>query len=278
MNDSTISIDWQALFFDGEERWPHRLQRLAERRLGKDPSDAEAAYNFAFDAVSADDWRRLQAGYKGLGSPQGFLGVTLARLVDDYAVQKYGKKRPPKWLQRLGGYWKRVYEFLCVKRMEKEAVVAALCARGEFVPEDIRYAISQVRSRVPGCGQRYGEVPEAPETLDREAGGATDPSVETAADEISEVLGILSGLVGAAAPSAAAQPRAFPLSSARLTRLRDCLGVSDVERLLLRLVYHDGFAVARAARSLKMHEQNARRMHKRLVSRMRACLDEAGFN
>src|SRR5262245_8190758 len=111
------AIDWQALFFDSRAEWPARLMTRARRRYGP-PPDAEAAYNHAFQAISENEWSRLSDGYRGSGTAEGFMAITFVNLLEEYAVRKYGRLRPPAWLQRLGGMWTRVFELLCLRRLE----------------------------------------------------------------------------------------------------------------------------------------------------------------
>lgn len=268
-------VNWQVLFFDPESGWPKRLQAQARRRFGGS-EDADAAYNFALDEISKDDWRRLKDGFKGRGSAGGFLAVTLANLLEEYAVRKYGKKRPPVWVSRLGTVWKRVHQMLCLQRLAPETIVDVLTARTEHRPDDVRYAIQEVRRRVPNCGEYVGERNlSADDDMDLRVDDALPPPPqELANDQFAQVIDLLRHMVGA---EASVSPRTDGPTATALTALRACLSVSTGERLLLKLIYHEGYSVPRAAKSLMLHEQKARRAHKALLHRLQQCLIDHGF-
>ena len=96
---------------------------LANRRFAG-TADAESAYNLAFDEISADDWRCLLNGYSGTGSAPGVFRITCVRLLEEYAVRKYDRRRPPVWVRCPGTLWVRVFERLCLQRqLPKRAAV-----------------------------------------------------------------------------------------------------------------------------------------------------------
>jgi DNA-directed RNA polymerase specialized sigma24 family protein len=260
---SSSPRDWNAFFFDPKKNWPARLQALAVKRFGQSP-DAQAAENYALDAVSANDWQRLREGYKGRGSPDAFLAITLKHLLEDYAVRKYGRKRPPTWIVRLGTVWKRIHQMLCLQRQPEEKIVDHFCADDEHDERDIRSAILQIKGRVPDCGQYLGEYLDdeglvAANTAD-EAHAPPERLVDVEwqilVDAVREALGVgkPENQVG-----------------------RPNLALSDDERLLLRLVYHEGLSLPKAAKALKLHEQKARRMHRAVIERLHEELVKNGF-
>lgn len=260
---SSTSLDWSVLFFDPKDDWPARLQALARRRFGNSP-DAQAAENHALEAISANDWQRLREGYKGRGRPQAFLAITLRNLLEDYAVRKYGRKRPPTWIVRLGTTWKRIHQMLCLQRHPVEQIVDHFCADQAHHPDDIRSAIRQIKGRVPDCGQYVGEY------LDDDGSATTNTADQAHApperlvdaewqilvDAIREALGVGRGEGNVERPD---------------------LTMSDNERLLLRLLYHEGLSLPKAAQALKLHEQKARRMHRAVIERLREELVNSGF-
>lgn len=269
--DDIANFDWPAYFFDERHRMPQRLNAAARKRFG-DTADAEAAYNYALDAVSAEDWSRLRKGYRGRGRPDGFLAITFANLMEEYAVKKYGRRRPPKWVRDLGGMWPRIFEMLCLRRLLPETIVDAVSDGVAVVAAEARRAIAMVRAKIPNCGQYTGEI-----NVESEAAEDSAPPGELAAGEFRLLCEVLGDVFPSQAPPV---PDSLDAVSAagesRLNALRDALDVDDEDRLILKLVYMDGQSIAKTARTLKLREHTVRRKHRRLLDTLRAELDRHG--
>jgi len=269
------AIDWQALFFEPRAEWPARLMARARRRYGRTP-DAEAAYNHAFQGISENEWSRLRDGYRGSGSAEGFMAITFLNLLEEYAVRKYGRPRPPAWLRRLGGVWKRVFELLCLRRLDPQAVVELLCAADAREP-DVRAAIREVRARIPRCGEHTGEQTDDA-TPEREA-SPDSPASALEQSELAHLLEVLAGLFGHEPAAIRAVDGAVAnRARARIEALERSLELTGQDRLLLRLVYQENCSIPEAAQSLNLNERTARRAHARLMDRLRAALAEQGLD
>jgi DNA-directed RNA polymerase specialized sigma24 family protein len=274
------SVDWASLFFDERAAWPDRLMSRAQRRFGDSP-DAEAAYNHAFDELSRDDWARLRDRYRGTGSAEGFMTITFLNLLEEYAVRKYGRRRAPVWVQRLGPPWTQIYELLCLRRQAPESIVDLLGARDGHEPAEVRTAIREVRGRIPNCGQYVGEspMPEEPVEPAETAAGAS-PVAHLEHTELGHLLAVLQTMfTGERNEGDEALVASDDLADARkrIARLQDGLQLPDQHRLLLKLVYQQNCSIPEAARALQMNERTARRVHTRLISALRQSLAQHGF-
>jgi hypothetical protein len=265
-------VDWQAVFFKLHDV----LMGRARKRFGDSP-DAESAYNYALETIMAKGFDALGQGYAGRGSPEGFVVVRFVNLMHDYATAKYGRPRPPAWLVRLGTHWKRVFELHCLRRMLPETVVDMLHASADLARENVRSMIREVRARVPGCGQAgSGESLAAdPAALDTQgAAPVADACTPLDAEEMTQLVGALHGVLGEQ-PNSDSVPGT--LHPEWLPQLRGSLRVDDDERLLLRLIYQQGYSISKAARALQLKDHNARRLHARLLERLRAALQSCGL-
>ncbi|MEL7450109.1 MAG: hypothetical protein AAFN78_12925 [Pseudomonadota bacterium] len=268
-----MTTDWQRLFFDPEAALSERLLARARKRFGSH-EDGEAAYNYALQEISRDNWQRLTRGYAGRGKPEAFLCITFVNLLEEYAVRKYGRKRPPAWVRRAGEAWCRIYELLCLKRLLPESIVERLTGRQHMTADAVRSAIEQVRSRIPDCGQY--DVETLAEGTPQAAPQAQPPAALGTAELgiLLEVLaGAVAGVEGNERPAAAVSRATL----ARLAELRDSLTFSAEERLTLHLVYAQGHSVAAAARALSEPEHRVRAMHARTLARLRDALRGLGF-
>lgn len=261
------TTDWAAVFF-GDSTLGERLRRRTQRRFGATP-DAQAAYNYALDAISDNDWLRLRNGFRGRGSAKGFLAVTFANLLEEYAVKKYGRRRPPAWVKRLGGNWVRAFEMLCLRRLLPETIVDAL-AGGEHARRDAaRRMVQQVGSRIRDCGKYTGEELHADTAaLMDQAHQANTPDDTMDAAAWRHLQGAVQAVFcGTVEDTATAE-----LAPATAD---DAAVLTASQRLLLKLIYEDGYSVARAARALRWPTHRAHREHKSCLRRLQDCLTAA---
>lgn len=270
-SDRQASVDWAGLFFGMSDR----LMARARKRYG--PSeDAEAAYNYSLDCISTDDWVRLGSSYKGLGSPEAFLAVTFCNYLEEYAVRKYGRRRPPAWLRRLESWWLTCYRMLCLQRLLPETVVERLSADGDPAPGRVRQAIREIRKRIPNCGAHFGEQ------VRDDGGEANDlPDDEAPGDVIeSGELAVLTEILrgeGYRSPPGEGGPELTKSLEGRLSELQRALGMTPDERLIARLIYQERCSVSAAARRLGLPDHQVRRRHQAMLRRWRAALEEFGF-
>lgn len=280
MVGNNIAIDWSALFFS--EGLPDKLTAAAERRFGQSP-DAGAAYNSAFEKISEDNWQRLRDRYKGTGSPAAFLSVTFLNLLEDYARSKYGKKVPPVWIKRLGPLWTRIYQLLCLERLLPETIVDAITARADHSTDEIRYAIRQIKGRVPDCGAYLGEQAEDEQVLCSAAAEGIEPSEELEITQQMTMLDVLRGMAIAGSeagaekgPTTTGNPRSSVLEEQVVDAVK-AVALTDQERLLLKLHYEERYTITAAAAALGIERKPASRMHERAMKRLNKALEPLGL-
>lgn len=273
-----MDVDWRALVF--EPGCQARLRRQALQRFGRDTLTEEAMTD-ALDALSRDDWAALQ-GYDGRAAPQTFLHVAFGNALEDFRRRRYGRRRPPVWVQRLGSLWECVFQWQCLEGLAAETIVERLCpaaaADALLTPDYVRDIARQLRGRIPDCGAHTGEIdldPADPVLLEQPGTGA-GPEAMLAEHELGTLLQALAGLLGAAIsePDTGALARHM---HERRGALRAALRLDDEERLLLRLVFQDGLSTAAAARRLAQPEHTVRRRLRALLARLREGLAAVGL-
>jgi hypothetical protein len=274
--------DWQHFVFNPGGRWVERLMWLAERRF-PDAAVAGAAYNFAFEKISEGDWTLLQA-FTGQAQPGTYLTAVFCRLLEDYSRARFGRPRPPAWLKRLGEFWMRIYQLLCLERMDPESIVDRLTVKAMHAPAELRRMIAVIRARVSDCGQSRREIAmgDVTEMVESQEAQSANPASEVSDGELAQLLhalhDFLGPVAGASASGFASRPRVAGASLAsRLVQVRDSLELDDEDRLILKLLYQDGLTVATAAGALGLPEHQVRRKRERAVARLRAALVEAGI-
>lgn len=274
-------MDWQAFVFDSSANWIDRLTAIARRRFGNG-SIADEAFNFAFERLSADNWNMLTQ-FSGRAHPGTFLVTVFTNELEDFARRKFGRPRPPAWLERLGDLWLRIFKLLCLERQEPETIVDRLCAGQLRDPNDIRQIIKTVRGKISDCGKRTGEmVTDQVPDMGGDIDAVADPETIITRTDLAMLFRVLNsvlrGDVNAEPPhvSAAADTLAHT-AFGKLASLRDALTLSAEECLILRQIYQDNVSISAVARGLRQPDHQVRRNAQRAVTRLRDALHAAGL-
>lgn len=274
-----MHIDWRALIFEPASQ--ERLQRQAAHRF-KNETLAEEAITYAIETLSRDNWEILNA-FDGRASPTTYLHVAFGNAFEDFHRRRFGRRRPPAWIQRLGSLWEQAFNMACLERLPPEIIAGKLCANAAtdggtvLTPEYARDIVAQIRSRVTDCETRSGELPYAPDDpvfLEHVSDHAS-PSDLLAEQELATLMEALTDLLGAGNT-----PVALDLTRQmheRRARLQAALKLADEDRLLLRLIYQDGCSVSEAARRLGQPDHTIRRKLRALLDRLRLALESVGL-
>ena len=100
------------------------INRMAGRRFQQAVLAEEAAL-FVMDGLARDDWQRLQA-FTGRATLATYVGALTLRLLEDFARIRFGRVKPPLWIQRLGGIWLTLFRLLCLERFSPDEAVAII--------------------------------------------------------------------------------------------------------------------------------------------------------
>lgn len=267
MNDETNIADWKQFIFDPEQGIYERLKRSARRRF-PDPTLSEEAFNYAFDALFADDARRLRQ-YQGRSSKGSYLTVVFRNLLEGFAHKRFGKPRPPAWIKRLGSPWTEIYDLLCAKRRPPESVVDYLGSRGDWSAETLRAMVRQVGAQVVNCGGATMEQVDLDPEFVQHDGGTPEHSL--GAQHVQAIYAVLAGLIDGQEPGA--HISGVEQLSNHWQSLKDCLaGLADADRILLKLIFGKGYSVAAAARALNAPERQTGRRRDRALRFVKDCL------
>ena len=106
----------------------NKVEAVCRRRF-PDQNEADECYLFVIDGLKASDYKGLRA-YKGQSSLNTYLYTLINSLASDFKRQKYGRKRIPKRVSRLGEWAETVYRLVCWQRYSyKEAYDIAIIER-----------------------------------------------------------------------------------------------------------------------------------------------------
>ena len=116
----------------GDRPRPHksRLNRLAKQRAGHDhPCLADDACEYVFKALTEDNCARCR-GYTGPGKPEAYLFTIARHLLEEFFRERFGRPRPPAWVERDGPHVLEIWKRLCLHRQLEETVLDAMTASG----------------------------------------------------------------------------------------------------------------------------------------------------
>ncbi len=246
------------------------INRMAGRRFQQAVLAEEAAL-FVMDGLARDDWQRLQA-FTGRSTLATYVGALTLRLLEDFARIRFGRVKPPLWIQRLGGIWLTLFRLLCLERFSPDEAVAIIGNRHPGQERVAEKAAFQILGEIPTCGEHREETTEFNEAT-TPSPSATDCSAQehkVEAEERRQLFTLLGRMLFDAAEEGADQ---------RLLERVAAIGLrlEPMERLLLQLCYRDGVAVAEAGRMLGLNRHQVHGRLRRLLERLRQDFADAGL-
>ncbi len=91
-----------------------KIERACKRQFS-DSNLSDECYLFVLDGMQADDYKRLRA-FKGKSKLSTFLHTVIKTLILDFARWKFGRKRIPAFVERIGNWAITVYKLICWKK------------------------------------------------------------------------------------------------------------------------------------------------------------------
>ncbi|GAA3965571.1 hypothetical protein [Allohahella marinimesophila] len=275
------SPTWSELVFTSE--FMATISKLAIRRFGQG-SLAEEASTYVVEYLSLDDWEKCRS-FEGKAQPTTFLYSLSTSALEEFSRKRFGRPRPPAWLQELGDMWMKLWRSLCLERQPLPALVDRYSTRGFREPAAVEQAARVIKARIPTCGQsiRDTELADDIERLSDAHEAASgqcrskDPEFEN--PFYGELLMMINTVCDSdvshedfrqSAASrfdnmAAAQQR-------KLDTLRSALELTDQEKIMLRLIYLEGLSKSAASKALGLPAHQAGRTVNEALERISAAL------
>lgn len=247
-----------------------KINALAVRRFGRNPLAEEAALA-VIDGLAAKDWQRVR-GFSGQASFSSFIMAISARLFEDFARKRFGRVRPPLWVQAFGGIWQRLFQALCLERLPVSDAVEIVHQRQvEAEKITIEAAAYELLARIPDCGMARGlEVAYEEEAEIEGDGGAAGPAGTFETREQKELFQAVFQLVLGQELRADSEDL---LQKHRTVKTN----LPPEEKLLLKLCYQDGLGVTEAGAMLGMTRFQVHGRMRRLLSRLQAEFQRCGL-
>lgn len=267
-------IDWSQQVFD--PHWQRQLEKHALRRF-IEPITADEACSFVLDKLSEDNWARCNT-FKGQAKPGTFLYSLSARLFEEFSRQRYGRARPPVWLQQQGDFWVRLWKSICLERHSPDSVIEQLCRNGRYDTGIVKNIIRTIKARLPWCGVSNLPVPteflsEDGEELSLLDANSAGDSLEDALarNHLRETLATLAALLE--------DPDALSdIEAETVQRTRQAITLSDESLLMLRLHFQEGLSFSAIARALGVPNHQPGRQIKHSLNEIHTALEQAGMH
>lgn len=250
--------------------WP-MINRLAARRFPQGELAEEAAL-FVMDKLAEKDWLRMRS-FAGQSSLATYLAAVTFRLLEDFARKRQGRIKPPLWVRRLGGIWMSLFRLLCLERFSPTDAVEILISRQSCAAAVAEKAAYQLLGEIPDCGSYHGEATELTEesVIEEKQTESSHPELKFDQEEREQCLQSLASVIFA-------EENSVPPTHLFERLLQANVRLEPQERLMLKLCFRDGLAVAEAGRMLGWNRHQVHGRLRRLLQRLRQDFAEAGLD
>jgi RNA polymerase sigma factor (sigma-70 family) len=251
---------------DGPDRelWPENILSSADtlgrieavcRRRFPDESEADEAFLYVLEGLKADDFRRLRS-YQGRAKLTTFIHTLTNSLASDFKRRRYGRKRIPKLVSRLGPWAEEVYRLVCWQGYQLREAFEIVRLEGLFQGGFGRFIKETEAVKEAPCREnpRFFSV-------DNEKG----PIRDIPDQGLNPLEALLSAL-----------EEESRLKAAGI--IREALsGLEEADRILIRLVYESGHSAASAGRVAGLSPNAARKRLKSILTGLKEVLLSQGI-
>ncbi|WP_068547688.1 sigma-70 family RNA polymerase sigma factor [Thalassotalea crassostreae] len=271
---SGTTIDWTAVILT--ERFFRQLNAMTSKRFVQ-PALAEEAVTEIIEMLSADNWQRLLS-FSGNSKPETFAYSVASRLIEDFSRRKFGRPRPPVWLQDLGTSWVKLWRMLCLERQWPELIEQKL--KDDFQPGYIANAIKTIKQRIPRCGEPgFSECCTTELGLEQLPDDSSEQLEQAIANnQRQNALALLSELINSAEQKASSNQQTCPSNANdALAKLAEQININNDDRLLLALSYEDGLSSRKVADLLNISAASVQRKLTSVRQQLHTALIELGL-
>lgn len=232
-----------------------KIEAVCQRRFAAE-NDRNECYIFVLDSLRADDFKRLRA-FKGQSQLSTYLYALINALVVDFRRQRYGRRRIPTSVSKLGQWAEAVYRLVCWQKFSVDDAYDFLQVDGTFDGsyEQFRQAIAPIQNAP--CRESPGF-----KSLDNPGCDRLREMDDAASNPLEALIGKLD--------------RQRRIKAMRVIR-ETTATLPGNDQLLVRLVYGSEHPVRSAAKVIGLSASAARRRLKRLLLKYRESLLAAGI-
>ena len=251
MNDE--NIDPEKILSSGEIL--EKLDAVCKRHFSNE-NDQNECYVFVLDSLKAENYRRLRA-YKGKSKLTTYLYSLTNSLVIDFRRKRYGRRRIPSGVAKLGKWAEAVYRLVCWQKFSFDDAYDFLRIDGLFEGTYAKFINEIVPIRNAPCREN-----PTFQSLDEPGNRSTQNMNDTDFNPLESLVQKLDR-----------ERRFKALQVIRETTKAQ----SQKDQLLVRLVYGSEQPVSTAAKVMGLSASAARRRLKGLLAKFREQLLARGI-
>jgi len=242
------------------------INKLAAKRFSN-PATAEEAALFVLEGLSHNSWQRV-CSFQEKSRFTTFLSALCWRLLEDFSRKKFGRKRAPQWLQKLGGCWMMIYRLLCLERYSfSDTVEIVVSHYSTYSSAAIERQAEKILGEIHDCGQTQNIEEEWTENKEEYA-SAEDVHHQVEEQQKNLVLNALQlELFGEE------QEATYDL----ISTLQQHIKLNAEEQLLLKLRHREQFSIAEIGTMLKKNRFQLNGKLRWIYAKIRSQLQEAGL-
>ena len=262
--------NWQCIYNDS---WTVEFKNIVRKRL---PYSISIAEDTMLD-VRQELAINLAALEAAPLSVNAYLRTAFRNTLEDYLRKKNGYPRPPEWIKQLGATYERIYKLLCLENRAVNDIHATMFSLYQHSRDFIENIITEVRAGVVNCGS-WRETVSVDDAL------SEMESVEHSNFIAQSPDAILNEMNNTAVFEAILGERAANDDSLCTENLIEILkkfqetSLQDDERLLLRMIYTDGYSVSKAARLMGLADKKARKQLQLTLKNLQQTLLACGIS
>jgi RNA polymerase sigma factor (sigma-70 family) len=232
-----------------------RIEATCKRHFSNE-NDQNESYVFILDSLKADNFKRLRA-FKGKSKLTTYLYSLVNSLIIDFRRKRYGRRRIPAGVAKLGAWAEAVYRLVCWQKFSFDDAYDFLQVEGLFEGSYERYIEEIAPIRKAPCREDPSFQP-----LDEVSTNSPDNMDESTSNPLEILIGKLDHQ---------RRIRALKIIQATTATL------SQEDQMLVRLVYGSEQPVKTAAEIIGFSASSARRRLKGVLNQYRERLLSEGI-
>jgi RNA polymerase sigma factor (sigma-70 family) len=224
-----------------------KIDAVCKRHFSAE-NDQNESYVFIIDSLKADDYKRLRA-YKGKSKLSTYLYSLINSLVIDFRRKRYGRRRIPAVVVKIGKWAEAVYRLVCWQKFSFDDAYGFIRIDGLFEGTYEQF----IKAVAPIQNAPCRENP-AFQSIDEQRDGVLQNTADSGSNPLESLIQKLDS-----------QRRINALRVIRETTQ----ALSENDQLLVRLVYGSDQPVSVAAKVIDLSAAAARKRLQHLLTKYR---------